>query len=87
MICPISIKHFSHSLCFAGGVSIGTAVLTAVRQDVNNLESFVVVQELEFATNLASYGLLWGLANQYILGSLSWRSLTPTENLRGNSFK
>ena len=27
--------------------------LTAVRHEVNNLESFVVVQELELATNLA----------------------------------
>ena len=32
--------------------------LIAVRQEVNNLESSVVVQELEFAINLALYGLL-----------------------------
>ena len=30
----------------------------AVRQEVNNFESSVVVQELEFAMNLALYGLL-----------------------------
>ena len=28
------------------------------RQEVNNLESSVVVEELEFAMNLDSYGLL-----------------------------
>ena len=32
--------------------------MIAVRQEVNNLESSVVVQELEFAINLALYGLL-----------------------------
>ena len=32
--------------------------LMAVRQDVNKFESSVVVQELEFAMNLALYGLL-----------------------------
>ena len=32
----------------------------------------VVVQELELAMNLE----LYGLGNQYILGSLSWLSLT-----------
>ena len=31
--------------------------LIAVRQDVNNLESSVVVQEQEFAIHLALYGL------------------------------
>ena len=31
--------------------------LIAVRQEVNNLESSVVVQELEFAINLALYGV------------------------------
>ena len=30
--------------------------LTAVRHEVNNLESSVVVQELELAINLALYG-------------------------------
>ena len=32
-----------------------TWVLTAVRQEVNNLESSIVEQELEFAINLALY--------------------------------
>ena len=32
--------------------------LTAVRQEVNNLDSSVVVQELELAMNLALYDLL-----------------------------
>ena len=34
------------------------------------------MQELELAMNLALYGLLRSLGNQYIVGSLSWRSLT-----------
>ena len=59
----------------------------AVRQEVNNFESSVVVQELEFAMTLALYGLLWSLGNQYIVGSLSWRSLTSTANLLGISFE
>ena len=59
----------------------------AVRQKVNNFEISVVVQELEFAMNLALYGLLWSLGYQYIVGSLSWRSLTYTANLLGISFE
>ena len=35
-----------------------TLALMAVRQEVNNFESSVVVQELELAMNLALYGLL-----------------------------
>ena len=35
-----------------------TLALMAVRQEVNNFENSVVVQELEFAINLALYGLL-----------------------------
>ena len=35
-----------------------TLALMAVGQEVNNCESSVVVQELEFAMNLALYGLL-----------------------------
>ena len=58
-----------------------TRDLTAVRQEVNNLDSSVVVQELELAMNLALYGLLWRLGNQYIVGSLSRRYLTFTANL------
>ena len=53
-------------------------ILIAVRHEVNNLESSVVVQELEFAINRA----LYSLGNQYIVGSLSWRSLTHTENFK-----
>ena len=34
-----------------------TYFLTAVRHEVNNLESSIVVQELEFAINRALYGL------------------------------
>ena len=48
-----------------------TLALMAVRQKVNNFESSVAVQELEFAMNLALYGLLLSLGNQYIVGSLS----------------
>ena len=62
-----------------------TLALMAVRQEVNNFESSVVVQELEFAMNIALYGLLLSLGNQYIVGSLSWRSLTSTANLLGIS--
>ena len=61
-------------------------ILTAVRHEVNNLESSVVVQELEFAINRALYVFLWSLGNQYIVGSLSWRSLTHTENFRAKWF-
>ena len=35
-----------------------TLALMAVRQEVNNFEGSVVVQELEFAMNLALYDLL-----------------------------
>ena len=64
-----------------------TLALMAVGQEVNNFEISVVVQELEFAMNLALYGLLCSLGNQYIVGSLSWRSLTYTANLLGISFE
>ena len=56
-----------------------TRDLSVVSQEVNNFDSTVVVQEL--AMNLALYGLLWSLGNQYIVGSLAWRSLTFTANL------
>ena len=39
-------------------------------QEVNNFDRSVVVQKLELAINLALYGLLWTLGNQYIVGSL-----------------
>ena len=64
-----------------------TLALMALRQEINNLESSVVVQELEFAMNLALYGLLGSLGKQYIVGSLSWRSLTYTANLLSISFE
>ena len=44
--------------------------LTAVRHEVNTLESFVVVQELELAIYLALYGFLWSVGNQYNVGTL-----------------
>ena len=53
-----------------------------MRQEVNNLESSVVVQELEFATNRALYDLLRNLGNQNVVGSLPWRFLTHTEKFR-----
>ena len=59
-----------------------TWFLEAVRQEVNNLESSAVVQELEFAINRALYGLLWSLGNQYIIGSLSWCSVAHTESFK-----
>ena len=52
----------------------------AVRQEVNNLERSVVVQELEFAINRALCFLLSSLGNQYKVGSSSWPSLTLTAN-------
>ena len=59
----------------------------AVRQEVNNFESSVVAQELEFAMNLALYGLLCSVGNQYIVGKVYWRSLTSTANFLGISFE
>ena len=41
----------------------------------------VVVQELEFAINRAIRSFV-KLSYQYIVGSLSWRSLTHTEKFR-----
>ena len=46
--------------------------LIAVRHEVNNLESSVVIQELELAINLALLGFLWRLGNQFDVGTLSW---------------
>ena len=40
--------------------------LTAVRHEVNNLESSVVVQELKLAINLA-FRVLWSLGNHFVL--------------------
>ena len=58
--------------------------LISARQKGNNLEGPVVVQELEFTINLALYGRLCSLGNQYIVGSLPWPSLTQAENLTVN---
>ena len=52
----------------------------AVGQEVNNLESSVVLQELQFAINHALYSLLWSLSSQYNVVSFPWPSLTLTEN-------
>ena len=48
--------------------------LIAIRQDGTTFESSVVVQELEFAINLALYWFLSSLGNQYKVGTLSWVS-------------
>jgi hypothetical protein len=48
-----------------------TCSFTAVRQDVKSTDNLVVVQELEFAINLALYGVLCILGSQYIVGTLS----------------
>ena len=47
-----------------------TLALMAVTQEIYNFESSVVVQELEFAMNLALYGILLSLGNQYIVGKV-----------------
>ena len=44
--------------------------LKAVRHEVNRLVSSVVVQEPGLVSNLAPY-VLWSLANQYNVGTLS----------------
>ena len=44
--------------------------LIAVRHDVNNFESSVVVHEL--AIKCALYGPLCSLGKQYNMGSISW---------------
>ena len=50
--------------------------MIAVIKDVNNLESYVVVQELKLSINLALYVFCFfggglSLGNQYDVGSLS----------------
>ena len=57
-----------------------TSALMSVRQEVNNFESSKVVQELEFAMNLALYVFYeaWVTSTK---GSLSLRSLTSTAKL------
>ena len=46
-------KRFLPDLSYTFSQYLITCVLTAVIHEVNNLESFVVVQELELAINLA----------------------------------
>ena len=46
-----------------------TRFLTAMRHEVNNLESSVVVQELEFAVNRALYGQSLRCPHEESLGS------------------
>ena len=45
-------------LSYTVSLYLMTRGLTAVRQVVNNLDSYVVVQELDLAMNLPLYGLL-----------------------------
>ena len=49
---------FFPDLSYTASQYFMTLALMAVRHEVNNLESSVVVQELEFAMNLALKGLL-----------------------------
>ena len=51
-------EHIFPDLSYTVSQYFMTLSLTAVRQEVNNFESFIVVQELEFAMNLALDGLL-----------------------------
>ena len=52
----IDQKRFLLDLSYTFSQYLITCFLTAVRHEVNNLESSVVVQELELAINLALYG-------------------------------
>ena len=61
--CPLGYlfyrpDHIFPDLSYTVSQYFMTLALMAVRQEVNNYESSVVVQELEFAMNLALYGLL-----------------------------
>ena len=51
-------EHIFPDLSYTVSQNFITLALTAVRHEVNNFKSSVVVQELEFAMNLALYGLL-----------------------------
>ena len=64
-------EHIFPDLSYTVSQYFMTFALMAVAQKVNNFEISVVVQELEFAMDLALYGLLWSLGNQYFVGSLS----------------
>ena len=79
-------EHIFPDLSYTVSQYFMNLAMMAVRKEVTNFESFVVVQELEFAMNLALYVFFLNLGSQYIVGSLSWRSLTSTANLIGISF-
>ena len=51
-------EHISPDLSYTVSQYFMTLALMTVRQEVNNFGSSVVVQELEFAMNLALCGLL-----------------------------
>ena len=51
-------ERIFHYLSYTVSQYFMTLALMAVRKEVNSFESYVVVQELEFAMNLALYGLL-----------------------------
>ena len=50
-------EHFFPDISYTVSQYFMTLALMAVRQEVNNIDSSVVVQELEFAMNLALCGL------------------------------
>ena len=66
----IDQNRFLQDLLYTVFKILDNMFLTAVRHKVNNLESSVVVQELELAINLALKGFLWSLGNQYNVGTL-----------------
>ena len=57
MLC-IKLKNHKWTNSYTVSQYFITLALMAVRQEVSKFESSVVVQELEFAMNLALYGLL-----------------------------
>ena len=67
----IDQNRFLPDLSYTLSQYLITYFLPAVRHGVNNLESSVVVQELELAINLALYVFLRSLGNQYNVGTLS----------------
>ena len=70
----IDQKRFIPDLSYSVSQYLITCLLIAVRQEVNNFESFVVGHELDLAIKRALYCLLWTFGNQYIVGGLSWFS-------------
>ena len=67
----IDQNRFLPDLSYTFSQYLITCFLTAVRHEVNNFESFVVIQELELAINLALLGFYGVLGNQYNEGTLS----------------